>query len=191
VRALRSCALVVALLAVGCFSGDDQPEVAGVEIERDDVTTTTSSTASSSTSSTTTTTSTTTVAPTTTSTSAAPRTTTTTRPPARPTTTTTTTSPPPTVAPAQPGEVEGVLVVADGTRARLFLVDTNTETVRGSDELPSSGEFSFGDVVPGDYRVDTSAVAADGATSEDRGVPFQLGQASTVRLTCDPRCAPA
>jgi hypothetical protein len=186
VRALRSCALVVALLAVGCSSGDDQPEVAGVEIERDDVTTTTSSTASSSTSSTTTTT----VAPTTTSTSAAPRTTTTTRPPARPTTTTTT-SPPPTVAPAQPGEVQGVLVVADGTRARLFLVDTNTETVRGSDELPSSGEFSFGDVAPGDYRVDTSAVAADGATSEDRGVPFQLGQASTVRLTCDPRCAPA
>jgi hypothetical protein len=79
----------------------------------------------------------------------------------------------------------------EGSRGRVFLVDTISETVQGSDELPSSGEFSFGEVAPGDYRVDTSTTAIDGAVTEDRGVPFQVGQASTVRLVCDTRCAPA
>lgn len=195
-RAVLRCALMLVVLAAGCSSGDDEPEVAGLQIERE--TSSTTSSASTSTSATTpttpTTTTATTVAPaatTTTTVRPRPATTTTTaaRPPAPATTTTTT--PPPDVGPPQPGRVEGTVVLPEGTRARLFLVDTNDETVRGSDELASSGEFSFGDVAPGDYRVDTSTVAADGATSEARGADFTVGQANVVRLRCDPRCAPA
>jgi hypothetical protein len=193
---LRRGAVALVLLAAlaACSSGDDEPEVAGVEIDRDAEATTTSS--STTTTSTTTTSTSTTVAPAGTTTTAAPRTTTTTtavrRPPPPPaTTTTTTTAPPPTLPPQEPGTVEGVLTIPAGTRGRLFLIDANTDAVRASDELPSSGEFSFGDVSPGDYRVDTSVVSSDGAATQDRGEPFQVGQASTVRLTCDPRCVPA
>lgn len=194
-RALLCCALTAVLLAVGCSSDDNDPEVAGVEIERDDPTTTSSTVRRSTTTSTTDGASlggaTTTTTPVTTTTTVARRPAPPPPPPPPPTTTTTPPPPPPTVGPAQPGAVQGTLLVPEGSRARLFLVDTNGDAVVGSDELPSSGEFSFGDVAPGDYRVDTSTVASDGATSEDRGVPFQLGQATTVRLTCDPRCAPA
>ena len=193
-RALLCCALTAVLLAVGCSSDDNDPEVAGVEIERDDPTTTSSTVRRSTKTSTTDGASlggaTTTTTPVTTTTTVARRPAPP-PPPPPPTTTTTAPPPPPTVGPAQPGAVQGTLLVPEGSRARLFLVDTNGDAVVGSDELPSSGEFSFGDVAPGDYRVDTSTVASDGATSEDRGVPFQVGQATTVRLTCDPRCAPA
>ena len=199
-RAFRLGALVLVLLAA-CTARDDDPEVRGVAIERETSTTTTplSRTASRPTT-------TTTAAPSTTTTTDPPTTSTTRRTPTTdaprsrttgPRTTTppppppTTTTEPPQVGPPAPGSVEGDLVVPDGTRARLLLVDDNTGAVVGGDSMTGSGSFSFGAVEPGDYRVETSTEAPDGAVSETRGTQFTVGTASTVRLRCDPGCSPA